>query len=606
MTAHLMSTGEVDDVPADDGDESGGRLSAYLTQPAMAVLLLIPVAFYFWFIHEYGVNAIYYDQWENIALLTHSSFFSTSYAGHTSLGMLWTQHNENRMLFPNLVVLLLGGLTHLNILTELYLSAVLLMTSVSLIIFAHRQGRVSIPWILYLPVVLLMLSTGQYGDILFGFQMAWYLVLLALATVLFLLSSSRDSWLILVASIGVAVIGSYSSLQGLLIWPAGLLVLLWKHRSRPFVVAWLMAAVVTTGLYLYHYSFQSSGGGGSYLLAHPFSAIEFFFLSIGDGIGERLPQGASSGILVAVGVATVLLAVLSLLLYWRYGYQTKSPIGPALICFGVLFSLMITIGRGQYGLSDATQSRYATFDLLTLVGCYLCLLERWPSRSETAVKFDVNQSLVDQAVRTVREDSRWLVLASLRLLVIVLVVIEVVGGVLNGVAGGRASRQGQQLAALVTAHAQDAPDSLIKSALFPNPYVDYNQIRGLAEHARANGLSLFATGEASALSHMRLPKVPIYPLQTSISKPTNDTRLRGVEFLVARAAGDYPINAVDFRIEESGGQQHTLHSKQFLYGWLGAWETKDVPNGTYSVESVAHDTAGEVKISRPVTVTVEN
>ena len=35
---------------------------------AAAVLLLVPVALYFWFIHRYGVNAIYYDQWNDIAL----------------------------------------------------------------------------------------------------------------------------------------------------------------------------------------------------------------------------------------------------------------------------------------------------------------------------------------------------------------------------------------------------------------------------------------------------------------------------------------------------------------------------------------------------------
>jgi hypothetical protein len=75
--------------------------------------LLIPVAIYLWFIHQYGVNAIWYDQWDNIALLTHSSFGGVTYTGHTSLGMLWMQHNENRMLFPNLMVLALGSLTHL-------------------------------------------------------------------------------------------------------------------------------------------------------------------------------------------------------------------------------------------------------------------------------------------------------------------------------------------------------------------------------------------------------------------------------------------------------------------------------------------------------------
>src|SRR5450432_2720658 len=99
-----------------------GRISSFFTRPETAVVLLIPVALYVWFVHEFGVNAIYYDQWDNVALLTHSSLGFTTYAGHTGLSMLWIQHNENRMFFPNLVVLALRDLTHFNVLVEVYLS----------------------------------------------------------------------------------------------------------------------------------------------------------------------------------------------------------------------------------------------------------------------------------------------------------------------------------------------------------------------------------------------------------------------------------------------------------------------------------------------------
>ena len=100
------------------------------------LLLLIPIVLYFWYIHRYGVNAIYYDQWNDVALLTHTRYFFEPYSGHTTIRMLWTQHNESRTFFPNLIVLALGALTHLNILIELYLSAVLLLIALFLIILA--------------------------------------------------------------------------------------------------------------------------------------------------------------------------------------------------------------------------------------------------------------------------------------------------------------------------------------------------------------------------------------------------------------------------------------------------------------------------------------
>ena len=434
---------------------------ALIVRPETAALLFVPVAIYFWFIHQFGVNAIWYDQWDNVALLTHSSYFFNSYAGHTSLSMLWVQHNENRMLFPNLVVLALGSLTHLNILTEEYLSAVLLVIAVSLLILANRRDLAPMRWIFYLPVAFLMLSISQSGDTLFGFQLAWYMVLLALATVIFLLDSPRANWVFLVAAIGMAVIGSYSSLQGMFIWPAGLIVLLWKHRRLAFVMPWLLSAVVTVAVYFYHFDFSSTDSGQSgYLFAHPFATAEFFFLSIGDVVGKPLPVGpqASDPLLVVIGVSIFLLAVAALAVSGQRSRPARSPVGPALICFGMLFALSITFGRSHYGLWAAAQSRYITFNMLLLVGSYFCLIEPWPSQGDDGVmpagQDHESSPSVDEP--TARGQRKQRVRMALRLLSIVLIVWTVLVGAENGIAGGRGSQSLMQRAALVEAHAEDS------------------------------------------------------------------------------------------------------------------------------------------------------
>jgi hypothetical protein len=580
---------------------------------ASGLLLLIPIALYFWFIHQYGVNAIYYDQWNDVALLTHTRYFFEPYSGHTTITMLWTQHNESRTFFPNLIVLALGALTHLNILTELYLSAVLLLIALFLIILAHRRDVAPTRLIFYLPVAFLMLILGQFENTLFGYQMSWYLAITALAAAIFLLNLPRLGWLVLVAAIGMAVVGSYSALQGLLIWPAGLVVLLWKQRPRAFVLTWLISATATTGLYFYHFDFAAAAGGShSYVLAHPLSAAEFFFFDIGDVMGKPLSPGpgASDKKIVAIGVAIFLLAVVCLSIYGRRRSLSRSPVGPALICFGILFAVWVTIGRTYVGLWAASQSRYETQNLLILVGCYLCLLERWPAHDEEIVtaSFTVDTFRnVDQLGRTLRQEWRQGLLLGLRVVAVLLIVVEVEGGIANGLPSGAYSRQAYQLDNLVAAHAADAPDSLIKSALFPNHgYPDAN-IRGLAEAAKKDHLSFFATSEASRLARMNLPKTEYSPPKTSVGKPADGTLLRGQVYLVAKASSDYPITSVDFQIRSSGGQQvKLLHGYQFPYGWLGNWFTTDLPNGPYTVQSIAKDITGHSSTSQAVPITVEN
>jgi len=118
------------------------RLPSWTTYLAAFVLAASVVA-YFWFIKRYGVNAMYADQWSNEALI------HDSYSGTLSFSKLWALHNENRILFPNLIVIGLARVTHYSILAQLYLSGVMMVLAVGLVIWMHRLRSPETPWLLY-------------------------------------------------------------------------------------------------------------------------------------------------------------------------------------------------------------------------------------------------------------------------------------------------------------------------------------------------------------------------------------------------------------------------------------------------------------------------
>ena len=168
----------------------GGRVRGWLGVMGFT----LPVGAYFWLIHHYGVNVVYLDQWGDVGIMQHS------YSGTLTLGTLWSQHGEQRILFPNLIVLALGHTTHLNIVVEQYLSAILLSVSSFLLVLSHKR-RSAKRWLWYCPVPILMLSFVQSESTLFGFQLAWYLVILMLAVALFLVDRPSLSRLALAGAI---------------------------------------------------------------------------------------------------------------------------------------------------------------------------------------------------------------------------------------------------------------------------------------------------------------------------------------------------------------------------------------------------------------------
>ena len=336
----------------------------------------LPLAGYLWLLARYSVNTMYADQWSDVTVI------KQSYAHFFDWGPLWLQHFENRVFFPNIVVVLLAHTVHFNVQVEEYLGAVMLVASTLALMWTHKRRSPSVPWLYYCPVAFLSFSVVQYQNTLWGFQLAWFMVLLALAATLLLLDRVRLSWLVLVGAIVAAVIGSFSSLQGLLIWPTGLVLLYYRRRSLAHVGVWIAAAVASTVLYFHNYNFSVSPQS-DFARHHPLATIKFFLFAVGDVVGKPVSLGSTDSANVYVmlfGLLIVVLAVGTVVICGlRRDVRGSSPVGIALICTGLLFAALITQGRSFLGFGGASFSRYTSFDLLILVGIYLALLGRVPA-----------------------------------------------------------------------------------------------------------------------------------------------------------------------------------------------------------------------------------
>ena len=137
---------------------------------------------YVTFVAAYGVNGLWFDDWGFVSLV------HAAQTGHLSLGLLWAQHNENRMAIPYLVMLAIALPTHYNTKVVMILDAVLFVGTFGVwlaIVSSYCQRRVTLPLVAVCGVV--WFSLADWQNALWGFQLAWYLILGALMLMLLLL-----------------------------------------------------------------------------------------------------------------------------------------------------------------------------------------------------------------------------------------------------------------------------------------------------------------------------------------------------------------------------------------------------------------------------------
>jgi hypothetical protein len=335
-----------------------------------------------------------------------------------------------------------------------------------------------------------------------------------------LCDSPRWSWLTLAGAILAATIGSYSSLQGLLIWPAGLVVLLLRRRRGRFLLVWVAAAVVTTAIYFQNYDPQLGGNNLGYTLHHPLQGLRFFLFSVGNVMDSH-----SGNLAVVLGLFIVLTALwLSFLVAFRPRENDTSPLGVGLICFGLLFAATVTAGRASPILDAGGATRYTTFDLLTLVGCYLVLLSR-----RTQAKGDRR---FDQIA--------WY---GCGVTVSLAVSLMLILGTINGLDDASSLHNAQIPASRVIANIKRAPDSMVERVLVGNPWsVPY--ARQMTAFARENRLTFFAS--PSTVDRYVRAGLPYdaKSLSTTVEIPRSGAAVKGVVVLIASAQSDFGVSKV--------------------------------------------------------------
>lgn len=425
------------------------------------ILMLLPIALYMGSVARNGVNVPFADEFAQIPIVVAAAH------GHLTFGMLWLPHNDNRILLPNLLALLLLLPTHYNLTAEMWAGvAIVLASFVLLVRCLARTSDIRGWWLL--PVALLFFDLTQWENMLWGFQLAWYLILLMVVVAVYNLSTRPQGWAGLLIASAAGLIGTFSSLQGLIIWPGGaLLLLVARPRQTGRLVAWCIVGVISGVIYFENFPQLENHSALFYSISHPSTTVAFFATVVGGPAGHHAEV---FGVVVLAGVVA-----LGATCWARADLRGQLRVPVALVVFALIFDAVVTIGRVNLGASEGASSRYTTYNLLCLIGLY--------SGSVVAIRAALAQrgALAEWLPEHARATAAF---AACLILVTGLVAATLPGALRQS----SEVRQSRLIAQSLLLHYKTEPSPRLAAALFP-PSASY--VRTNASELQRNHWSVF-------------------------------------------------------------------------------------------------------------------
>ncbi len=335
--------------------DSNHTLSAIMKKVIVPIAIILPLILVFFFVCKFGVTIPYWDQWELVPLLE-------KIHNHTlTLADVWAQHNEHRIFFPEMVMLILARLSGWNIFLELCTSMLLAtFTFLFLLSILGSTSKTTSPW-LKIFLSLMIFSMVQYENWGWGWQIQVFMSVLGLVIAIWAANKWQGKTVGLIIAISGAVLSSYSFNTGLASWPAVLFVMLLQKKWKlKHIIIWTFACIATILLYYYEYANPTEHPSVLLFLSYPLIYIRYVLTYLGASLGWTYP------ISLAVTIISLVLISLAIFNLWRFDKQKLSDMAPwiAMALYACMAACATGVGRIGFSWEQAFSSRYTTISLL--------------------------------------------------------------------------------------------------------------------------------------------------------------------------------------------------------------------------------------------------
>lgn len=328
------------------------------------LLLFLPIVLLAHIVWLCGINVVYMDDFEPIG-----DYIKIITTGSIDWNALIALHNEHRIVFPRIIMHIIAAFTHYN--TKFMMMFSVFLLSAGYLIFIRNTLTKTFKNFnltdIFISIIigLCLFSFCQQENLLWGFQIAWFLiefcVIAGVTSLVFYIRDRRKIWIVVTLALGF--ISSFSALPGLAIWPCYLVVIALsqfenrKLELKPILTIAISALIV----YIIYFSGYSEISYHSNAKASSLTdVINFFFMNLGCVLIADVSEFSR----FIVGLSEFILTLILGLYLLINRKINDNLIALGVIAFSLGISLMLGIGRSGWTMP----SRYMTFPLLAVIG----------------------------------------------------------------------------------------------------------------------------------------------------------------------------------------------------------------------------------------------
>ena len=266
----------------------------------------------------------------------------------------------------------LGWLTHWDVRYEMVFSFLLAVLVLYNIYRLSNTLKIEEPWQKWLLLCLASLfvfSPIQYENWLFGVQIEYFMPVACITSCMAIIYSGLRNGLKLAFCLALAVVSTYSSVNGLLCWLVILPVFLLSNSTLAYfkgwlpLTVWLSGACMTITFYFTGYESPANFPSPFESLHHPLDAVLYFLGLMGNPF--RMVHALKPIIVVGSGLVALFgLMVAYIIWHWKDKTLLTGIIPWVMLgLYSVMTAAMVMTGRLGFGLFQSLTSRYTTYTL---------------------------------------------------------------------------------------------------------------------------------------------------------------------------------------------------------------------------------------------------